>query len=91
MTRMIEGKRVSAEKEANDKEPIAHQNVVVITTEDAAEMDVLVDDPQFRGLIWRRLDATHALVDPTAALTMFERLNAAGISASVGELSSPGE
>lgn len=82
---------MSAENEAEEKEPIAHQNVVVLTTENAAGMDTLVDNPEFRGLIWRRLDATHALVDPTATMTMFERLEEAGISASVGELTSPGE
>lgn len=82
---------MSAENEAEEKEPIAHQNVVVLMTQDGAGMDTLVDNPEFRGLIWRRLDATHALVDPTATMTMFERLEAAGIAASVGELSSPGE
>lgn len=82
---------MSEENAAEEREPIAHQNVVVLTTHDAAEMDVLVENPAFRGLIWRRLDATHALVDPTAIMTIFERLEAAGVSASVGELSSPGE
>lgn len=80
---------MSAETTAEEKEPISHQNVVVLTTKNGAQMDTLVDDPEFRGLIWRRLDATHALVDPTATKTMFERLEAAGIPASVGELSSP--
>lgn len=82
---------MSEENAAEDREPIAHQNVVVLTTQDAAELDALVENPEFRGLIWRRLDATHALADPTAIMTIFERLEAAGISASVGELSSPGE
>src|SRR5690625_5274535 len=89
--RRARGRSVSEENAAEDREPIAHQNVVVLTTQDAAELDALVGTPEPRGFIWRRLDATQASADPTAIMTIVERLAAAGISASGGELSSPGE
>lgn len=77
---------MSAESESEEVGPIAHHNVAVLQTRDRAEMDTIVGTPALRGLVWRRLDDTHALVDPTAVLTLYERLEVVGISATVGEL-----
>lgn len=83
---ITKGRHVSGENDSEGIEPIAHHNVVVLTTRGVAEMDTIVASPALRGLIWRRLDSTHALVDPTAVMLIFERLESVGISASVGEL-----
>lgn len=77
---------MSGESDSEGREPIAHHNVVVLTTRGAAEMDTIVASAELRGLVWRRLDATHALIDPTAVMTIFERLESVGISASIGEI-----
>lgn len=77
---------MSGESDSEGMGPIAHHNVVVLTTRGEAEMDTIVASPELRGLIWRRLDETHALVDPTAVMLIYERLESVGISASVGEL-----
>lgn len=77
---------MSGESESEEVGPIAHHNVAVLQTRDRAEMDTIVGTPALRGLIWRRLDDTHALVDPTAVLALNERLVAIGVNATVGEL-----
>ncbi len=82
---------MSTPNEEEEREPIAHHNVVVLSTGNADEMDALISMPSLRGLIWRRLDDTYALVDPTAINLIHERLASVNISVTVGELPMAGE
>ena len=67
--------------------PVAHNNVALFTVRSSSVMDRLLSEPGLRGLIWHRLDATRAIVDPTSVGLLHERLRSLGISVSVGDLS----
>lgn len=73
------------ERSDDGHEPIAHTNVVLFRARSHAELDRIVAREELRGLVWRRLDATRALIDSTMARVFFERLEALGFQAAVGD------
>lgn len=74
------------ERNDDGHEPIAHTNVLLFRARSSDELDRIVQKEELRGLIWRRLDATRALVDSTMARVFFERLEALGFHASIGDI-----
>jgi hypothetical protein len=71
-------------------DPISHFHVALLDLEDAGRMDAVLARPELRGLIWKRLDATRALVDPGRVHTLQARLTAAGVPARLSGLRTPG-
>lgn len=57
---------------------VAHHHVVVLTTPDAATLDALLERPDVRGLVWKRLDETRALVDAERMALVRKRLTEQG-------------
>lgn len=85
---MCKGLAVEDETTSGTAGPVAHNNVALFTARSAEELERVVAHPELRGLVWHRLDETHALVDPTSVRLFHERLAALGIALRVGELSS---
>jgi len=65
--------------ESRESSPIAHRNLAVIETEDKAEMDRLFEVRALRHLLWLRLGATRALVDPEAIEELVSILESNGL------------
>ena len=59
---------------------VAHHNVAILTTEDATIMEGLLSRSEIRALVWKRLGATHALVDTERIQVLIRRLKAIGHS-----------
>jgi hypothetical protein len=59
---------------------VAHHNVTILTTEDAATLEALLVRPEIRSLVWKRLDKTRALVDTARVQTLARRLRDLGHS-----------
>jgi hypothetical protein len=59
---------------------VAHHNVAVLTTEDKTMLDAMLSRPEIRGLVWKRLDDVHALVDTERLQQLIQRLRALGHS-----------
>jgi hypothetical protein len=57
---------------------VAHYNVTVLEVRTASALDALMVNPATRALIWTRIDATTALVDPDRTRLLLARLRAAG-------------
>lgn len=57
---------------------VAHHNLAVLSTEDAATLDELLSRSEVRALIWKRLDERHALVDTERIQLLIRRLKAIG-------------
>jgi hypothetical protein len=53
---------------------VAHHNLAIIVAADDATMDEVLQIPELRALIWRRLDETRALVDPERIASLRKRL-----------------
>jgi len=63
----------------DDRAPhVAHHNVVVLRTPDPATMDELLSRTDVRGLVWKRLDETRALVDVERLALVRKRLTEQG-------------
>lgn len=54
---------------------VAHHNLAILVAADDATMDEVLQIPELRALIWRRLDDTRALVDPERLATLRKRLS----------------
>jgi hypothetical protein len=65
---------------STSKSHVAHHNLAVLSTEDAATMDALLSHTDVRSLVWKRLDATHALVDTERIQLLIRRLKDIGHS-----------
>lgn len=63
--------------------PIAHRNVALLRAQSAEDMDTVMGSDRVRGLIWKRLDETTAVVDPTMVRTLLRRLDEMGVRAAV--------
>ena len=50
----------------------------MLTTTDKATMDEVVARAELRPLVWKRLDATHALVDTGRIQLLIRRMREAG-------------
>ena len=59
---------------------VAHHNVAVVTTRDKVTMDAILGYAEIRALVWKRLDATHAIVDADRVRTLMKRLKEIGHS-----------
>ena len=59
---------------------VAHHNLTVMTTDDAATMEAFLARPDVRALVWKRLDDTHALVDTEQVSVLVGRLKQLGYS-----------
>ncbi len=59
---------------------VAHHNVAVISAQDKKTLDAIYKAAGTRALIWKRLDDTHAIVDPTRVSTLVRRLEDGGFS-----------
>lgn len=64
---------------------VAHHNVAVLTTDEKTILDAMLARPEIRGLVWKRLDDRHALVDTEHIQQLIERLRAIGHSARFSE------
>ena len=71
-----------------DASTIAHHNLTLMTTDDRVNMERFLNEPGIRGLIWKRLDDTHALVDTERAAVLIERLKKLGFSPRFSRLDS---
>ncbi len=54
---------------------VAHHNLAILVAADDATMDEVLQIPELRALVWRRLDDTRALVDPERLATLRKRLS----------------
>ena len=57
---------------------VSHHNLTVLTTDDATTMEALLARPDVRALVWKRLDATRALVDTERLSVLVKRLKDLG-------------
>ena len=64
----------------SDKNIIAHHNLTLMTTDDDVSMERFLSEPGIRGLIWKRLDKTRALVDTDRLSYLIARLKKLGYS-----------
>lgn len=61
--------------------PVSHRNVALLVLEDGSQLDTWLERPEIRSLIWKRLDATHAIVDPERIAVLARRLRESGVVA----------
>jgi hypothetical protein len=61
--------------------PVSHRNVALLVVDDGAQLDAWLERPEIRALVWKRLDANNALVDPDRVALVVRRLRESGVSA----------